>query len=67
VHDRTVLSDNAVDEIELACDAPKCVHSAARHEHDFDTAAARFRDRFAYGRIQSVVACDCPVIIQREN
>ena len=56
-----------LDWLVIACDAPKFVHSAARHDHDFDTAAARFRDRLAYGRIQSVIACDCPVIIQREN
>ena len=65
VHHRTVFCDHTVDETELAGDASKAFQSPARHEHHLDAAAARLGDRVAYSRVQSVIACDGAVVVQR--
>jgi hypothetical protein len=37
------------------------------HEHQLDAAMARFGDRVADVRTQTIIACDGAVVVQREH
>ena len=60
VQDRAVLGDHAVDEVQLAGDAPQIVEDAPGREHDGHTARANQRNRVTNPRIEPIARAMVP-------
>ena len=67
VHQRRVLGEHTVDEVQITGDATTIVETTAGDEHHRDTDSPRIRDGVANEGIQPIISGDRAVVVEREN
>jgi hypothetical protein len=67
MHNRAVLSDDTIDEVEVARNATELPEDPSRHEQHDDPAGASLRDRLAHGRIERISAGDRAVVVEGDD
>jgi hypothetical protein len=67
VHQRSVLGDHTIDEVQIPGNPTKIVETTAGDEHHRDTHSPRVGDGVANGWIQPITSSDRAVVIEREN